>query len=490
METAASAHGLKSRQGADLVVGKFLRKANRARTGGATRYSSIASAARVLCESVPASGGEIISELQERGILVGTMSTKGLLILLKDFGLCDEVDLYTASLERIASRERFLACEEVYFIGNNEVDELKVILEEIRSAPGLVGLANFRVVEGKFPLLPKAKLSFMKQLIFGMPHAWTSAAGADLWFMFEDRRNAMISYLKRVHYVTDSCSIRELSETLRDALDERSEPDGRPYPSVEVIELYLRQSGFVDVRFDRVSFTSALSKKELRPAQACAWRFLLAAKGGRSSRGLLETHLLSQGHSPFTEPKTISNSPIIHVEKAGGLGHYSYRLIGFDSSEQRSPEHEDLRYAEFRELLRRIEKRGTDEPAQAKRRREQAILKKWLFGECAEAECALCGRVFAVGALVTAHKKPRRLCCEAERLDPHIVMPVCLFGCDFLYERGYIYVQDGKVRVNRDVQATAGIRAYTVNFEENLRSLNPRWIQGPEAYFRRPVGSA
>lgn len=51
--------------------------------------------------------------------------------------------------------------------------------------------------------------------------------------------------------------------------------------------------------------------------------------------------------------------------------------------------------------------------------------------------------------LVTAHIKKRSECNKQEKLDyKNIVMPMYKFGCDDLYEKGYIYVQDGKVKIN------------------------------------------
>ena len=50
-----------------------------------------------------------------------------------------------------------------------------------------------------------------------------------------------------------------------------------------------------------------------------------------------------------------------------------------------------------------------------------------------------------LNALVAAHKKKRATCTEQERVDPHIVMPLCVFGCDFIYENRLITIQNGKV---------------------------------------------
>ena len=78
----------------------------------------------------------------------------------------------------------------------------------------------------------------------------------------------------------------------------------------------------------------------------------------------------------------------------------------------------------------------------AKGRKEQSLLREYLFGTSKETECALCHRTFPNTLLFAAHIKPRRDCTEDERKDLNIVMPVCKIGCDDLYEKGYLLIDD------------------------------------------------
>lgn len=83
------------------------------------------------------------------------------------------------------------------------------------------------------------------------------------------------------------------------------------------------------------------------------------------------------------------------------------------------------------------------------RRREQSFLRHYLFGGKNACVCGICGRKLPVSMLITSHIKKRSECNKKEKLDyKNIVMPMCKFGCDDLYEKGYIYVQDGKVKIN------------------------------------------
>lgn len=74
-------------------------------------------------------------------------------------------------------------------------------------------------------------------------------------------------------------------------------------------------------------------------------------------------------------------------------------------------------------------------------RGEQALLRQRLFGSTTDAACAICGETYPVRFLRAAHIKRRSVCEEQEVRDlDHIAMPACLFGCDALFEAGYIAV--------------------------------------------------
>jgi hypothetical protein len=80
-------------------------------------------------------------------------------------------------------------------------------------------------------------------------------------------------------------------------------------------------------------------------------------------------------------------------------------------------------------------------------RLEQGALRVHHLGRRKAAKCSVCGCTVPVALLVVAHIKLRSQCTPSEKRDlKHIAMPLCLLGCDVLYERGYITVSDtGKV---------------------------------------------
>jgi len=98
----------------------------------------------------------------------------------------------------------------------------------------------------------------------------------------------------------------------------------------------------------------------------------------------------------------------------------------------------------FEDVVSKLEElEGTESEITSYRRLEQGYLQRHLFGNKTIATCACCHKEFPVSFLVTAHIKKRSKCTFEERIDPRIVMPMCKFGCDEVYEKGYVSVRDG-----------------------------------------------
>ena len=79
-------------------------------------------------------------------------------------------------------------------------------------------------------------------------------------------------------------------------------------------------------------------------------------------------------------------------------------------------------------------------------RREQGLLRAMLFADREIGRCGICSREFPTSLLVAAHIKPRAKCNDDERRDvANNILPLCMLGCDTLFEQGYISVKAGCV---------------------------------------------
>lgn len=137
------------------------------------------------------------------------------------------------------------------------------------------------------------------------------------------------------------------------------------------------------------------------------------------------------------------------------------------------------------EYYKAISEPGLDQPldkvGQAKLRTEQGYLRSYLFRGKKVDKCGICGREYPVNFLIASHIKKRADCSEEEKRDyENIAMPMCKFGCDDLYEMGYISVINGKISANNKKYVTTPIKEYL----SNIINLDcSYWSDGAKKYF-------
>lgn len=118
---------------------------------------------------------------------------------------------------------------------------------------------------------------------------------------------------------------------------------------------------------------------------------------------------------------------------------------------------------------------------QAKRRKEQAFLREVLFSTNQEGKCVICNKTYPVSFLVAAHIKKRSNCTEDEKRDfNNVVTSMCKFGCDDMYERGYIGVQDGIVVRLKGSDVTSELIR---NINKVVGNECPAWNESTKVYF-------
>lgn len=123
-----------------------------------------------------------------------------------------------------------------------------------------------------------------------------------------------------------------------------------------------------------------------------------------------------------------------------------------------------------------------DLPANTRRRAEQALLRKIRLGGKKVAACSICARVLPVDLLVIGHIRKRHSCDPSQRRDEANIMPICLLGCDKLFENGYIYVDSsGVICAKHDAKGNPQLDP-VINAFEGERCLS--WSSASEPYFK------
>lgn len=377
-------------------------------------------------------------KLVDVDLVIGDFSVRGLLNLLQDLSIEIHYDIYTPDVKK-ANRSTIKSYEELFLLKDEDAAEIHALYKRAEKLPGRCGLADLNYLRAENDNYP-TWCSLLKELIRYTPNSWIKDTTNEFWYLFEDRSNTLINFSEKVFSVFETSEVGKLAVAYRNALDRRTHI--YPYPPVEIIAEYLRSSIYFVYIHDVLSFTGnpePISKIEEDIVQ------YLEQIGAANYQSVF-TYLKSKNYKKPHIDKALLYSPLVYVDKSRGFGNHDYSLVGTLIGKLPVEPTTHDRYKTFLSKLRDIANKGTDETSEHKRRREQGILQDWLFEGKTQETCAICGKKYNVHALVAAHKKKRSECNTSERLDPNIVMPLCLFGCDYLYEKRLVTIDNGFIR--------------------------------------------
>lgn len=147
--------------------------------------------------------------------------------------------------------------------------------------------------------------------------------------------------------------------------------------------------------------------------------------------------ILPRGKGPLTAIGTLNRGYFYHLDSEGAL--QLLRRAGLEITD--APDrggHEEVSADQYLGG-------PTDTWALGAARTEQRFLRNQQL-QLRGSFCSLCGHSFPEQLLVAAHIKPRSACSEKERMDTrNVSMLACLFGCDALFELGYVVVGESGV---------------------------------------------
>ena len=467
LEETAGRFSMSTRERVRQIVNKYFRDiVQTADLPSLPHLSSIVSQRQYWLHS------ELRDSLENSQLIEAKFSIRGLFNLMTDLGISNDYEIFVIDSRwnglRKATRSSMAEARETFIIKKSDLGRVNSIYKKARTLPGQYGLSNLEYLDDVVgEELFSHYRNLVSDLIRNSDVAWFKDTDHGMWYMFEDRDNILVNFSEKVFSLINECETARLAEAFHNALGGR--PQKGEHPSLGLIKEYLETSVSFVCTNDVVRFANrpdaTLNQIEKDVFGYFETRNVASFKELRaflSDKGYGRPHII----------KATNTSPIVHVDRSKGRGFHVYTLVG-------NPGQANDRYTAFLHELGSIH--NTDEPLADKARREQDTLRRWLFeGKCKE-NCAICGNEHMVTALVAAHKKRRRDCSEKERRDPHIVMPVCVFGCDFLYERRHIFVDDGFVQEGLGAQfGTADL-----DYLNRLigRKLDDRWLEGDSSYF-------
>lgn len=419
---------------------------------------------------------ELNKSLIEEGLVDKDINIYGIFNLLNCFNLCNDYAIYSYNLKR-ATKHDIEFCEDLLIVKNETANVLLKEIKIIKTLPGQHGICNLLEVYNKMETRC-IKFEELKRIISLYPLSWTYFDNdKNFWYMFEDRDNIIINTLEKIQNVTSNIHTYKLSEIIYNTIHKRTLKYSIPTSSL--IYKYLLNSKFTSINNDYVTFK--LERSALTQIENDIYELYKIENTENLPYNFLNKQLSKKGYTKVYLDKSLMHSPFIYVDKRLGRGKYNYLLVSkFSNIDIENGELLPSDYEQYKARLKNLYGE-TDTCISSRIRREQNILKEWLFKNNNYEECAICGKSFSISSLVTAHKKKRCTCSESERTDPNIVMPLCLFGCDHLYEKESIRINNGEVKI----VISESMSESEINYLKGIegRRVDSKWIQGNTDYF-------
>jgi hypothetical protein len=417
---------------------------------------------------------QLKAELIQEGLASQNTTIRGILILAKNFGVCQNHNLYDANLKTLLrSIEEFDTAS--YLLQRETFSRLKKQLKKAQTLPGRRGLANLEYLYSEID--DSQDVEQVIKFIRNTPNVCLVEEGAEEWYIYENRNNILLNSCGKIFSITEECNLDVLSLTLENSLHRRTEK--YIFPSQTIIKSWIQKSSWFMVEGATTKFLGQTG--ELTKIERDAVDYLQALDMTDFSN--FENHLLAVGHNRHNALKAITTSPLVTVDKSGQKRNHKYQLISKASNSESDSDISPNQYEIFKNKLKILLSTGTDKPSVIISRREQSILREWLFPQRDAVACAICGEYFSVSALIAAHKKKRALCTESERIDPYIVFPLCAFGCDYLYENDMIRIVDGVVQTGTLPKHECVDRTRALSLSG--KKVEERWLKGSKYYFER-----
>lgn len=228
---------------------------------------------------------------------------------------------------------------------------------------------------------------------------------------------------------------------------------------------YIHTSGIVSMKFTSERLANHLWKKN---DSGETWSLMYA---------LDEIKQLKISYEEFN--KVVGYKPNFVIQGFNVLDpERSARFLDYFSL--RSERHvEDVTDEEFEEAILGLDGE-LDRKATGWHRKEQQKARKRLLKGKTIGACLICGKSMSAEFLIAAHIKKRSECRDDEKRDlDGVMMLACKFGCDYLYEAGYLGVEKGAIRVSSKLTDPIGLK-----YAEEISGRQIDWQTKQYEYFQ------
>lgn len=421
-------------------------------------------------ESIP----EIRNKLVSLGVISPSTRIRGLLNLGSDLNAVADYDFVDHELSKLSRSEAEF--DEKTFVGTRSaIEALREAYKKAKTLPGLLGLASRDYLHDAIGSEATEKIWRFMELSGEVEFIQHND---QQWYVFENRDNTLVNSCEKICSLSAENDLQVIAEALSNALRRRSHKDKYEYPNSEIVQKWIYQSRWFEVTDGAASFLG--EPKPLTDIEEAVVAYL-AGKGAVKYPPLKE-HLLGLNFTKPNVDKAVTVSPLVYVDKSGVRKAYTYTLISEVQSSSNPSVDPNARYRSFSNRLKRLlATGGTDVTREELKRREQSILREWIFGDNLTEKCAICGKEFSVNALITAHKKKRAICTDSEKTDPQVVFPLCVFGCDYLYESGMVRIANGKAVCTCKASEQTADASAAKAVDGNV--IDAKWTEGKASYF-------